>query len=274
MAEIRCEQCSAMIDVPAEYSQPFVKCANCGAHQKTPETGDEPKYRLVDAATRARGQQSVDISALSKSPEEPRPKKQKWRNITPPPALASAAKKEAAARQTAAGPKIVGGVVDEGSAIEDALGSSGMEMLMQLAASYMCELNENAKARGRSKATQTLMRSRVPAELAGRALAYAEKSEEIEKILWDNYRSNMLKGLGIFAVGLVISVLVHTLAHPGWEFVLFQVTYAVGFAYAANAGLNMAGLKIPVLRNEMVHYGFIIVATMMILTYLAVGIWS
>lgn len=273
MAEIKCEQCSATIDVPDGYTQPFLKCANCGAHQKTPEAGDEPKYRLLDAAARARGQQSVDISALSKSTEEPRPKKQKWRNITPPPALASAAKKEAAARQAAVGPKIFGDVVDERSVFEDALGSGGMEMLMQLAASYMSELNDSAKARSKSKAMQALMRSRVPAELAGRALAYAEKSEEIEKILWDNYRSNMFRGLGIFAVGLIISVLVHALAHPGWEFVLFQVPFAVGFAYAVNAGINMAGLKIPVLRNEMVHYGFMIVAALMILSYAAVGIW-
>ncbi|EKD81257.1 MAG: hypothetical protein ACD_39C01887G0003 [uncultured bacterium] len=272
MAEVRCEQCSAMIVIPEGYNQPFLKCANCGAHQKTPEASNEPTYRLLDAATRARGQQSVDMTVLSPPPEEPKPKKQKWRNITAP-VLVSAAKKEAAARQAAIGPKIVKGIVDERTVIEDALGSNGMEMLLQLTATYMSELNDSARARSKSKAMQALMRSKVPAELASIALNYAEKSEEIEKILWDNYRSNMLRGLGIFAVGLVISVLVHALAHPGWEFVLFQVPFAVGFAYAVNAGINMAGLKIPALRDEKVHYGFMIVATFMILAYVAVGIW-
>jgi len=273
MAEVKCEQCSAMIIVSEGYNEPFLKCANCGAHQKTPEAGNEPTYRLLDAAARARGQQPVDMSNLPTSTEEPRPKKQKWRNITAPPVLVSAAKKEAAARQKSGGTKIISGVVDESAVIQDALGSSGMEMLMQLAASYMGELSDSAKARGKSKAMQALMRSRVPAELAGMALAYAEKSDEIEKILWDNYHSNMIRGLGIFAVGLVISVLVHALAHPGWEFVIFQIPFAVGFAYAVNAGINMAGLKNPALRNEKVHYGFMIVATLIILAYVAVGIW-
>jgi len=148
-----------------------------------------------------------------------------------------------------------------------------MEMLMQLTATYMSELNEKSRAKAKSRAVQALMRTRVSAELAGRALAFAEKSEDIDGILWDIYRSNLIKGLLIFATGLVISLLVNALAHPGWEFVLFQVPFAVGLAYAVNAGLNMAGLKLPSLRNEMVHYSFILLATLFILAFVAAGIW-
>ncbi len=272
MAEIKCGQCSTMIAIPEGYDLPFLKCPNCGVHQKAPGASDEPTYRLLDAAARARSQQPVDLSTFPKLPEEPLPKKQKWRNITEP-VLVSAARKEAVARKTPGSARVTGSVIDERVLIKDALGSGGMEMLMQLAASYISELSDSARTKGKAKAMQALMRSKVPAELAGRALAYAEKSKEIETVLWENYRSNMLRGLGIFAVGLVISVLVHTLAHPGWEFVIFQIPFAVGFAYAVSAGISMAGLKVPALRNEKIHYGFIIVATLMILAYVVAGIW-
>jgi hypothetical protein len=261
-----------MIEIPEGYNQPYLKCNNCGAHQKTPPPEDQPTYSLLDPAARARSQLPIDLSSLPKPVEEPLPKKQKWRNLTEP-VLVSSAKKQAAAAHFSK-PVYQGvNIVDEKTYIEDALGSNGMEMLMQLAASYMCELNENTRKKVRSRAMQTLMRSRVSAELATRALAYAEKSEEIENILWDNYLANLLKGLGIFAVGLVISLIVYALANPGWELVLFQVPFAVGFAYAVNAGINMAGLKIPALRNEVVHYGFIIVASLMIAAYVVAGIW-
>lgn len=274
MAEIRCSQCSAMINIPDGYNLPFLKCDNCGAHQKTPQASNEPTYSLLDPAARARSQQQpVDLSSLPPlPPSEPLPKKQKWRNLTEP-VIVSAARKEAAAKQGPKPIKVNAQIVDERSFIEDALGSNGMEMLMQLAASYMCELNEKVRTKAKSRAVQALMRSRVSAELAGRALAYAEKSDEIENVLWDNYRSNMIRGLVIFGIGLIISILVYALANPGWEFVLFQVPFAVGLAYAVNAGINMAGLKIPALRNEMVHYGFIIVATLMIIAYIVAGIW-
>jgi len=273
MAEIICSQCSAKIDIPDGYNLPFLKCKNCGAHQKTPQASNEPTYSLLDPAARARSQQPVDLSSLPPlPPTEPLPKKKKWRKHAEP-VIVSAARKEAAAKQGPKPIKINAQLVDEGSFIEDALGSNGMEMLMQLAASYMSELNEKARAKAKSRAVQALMRSRVSAELAGRALAYAEKSDEIENVLWDNYRSNMIRGSVIFGIGLIISVLVYALANPGWEFVLFQVPFAVGLAYAVNAGINMAGLKVPALRNEMVHYGFIIVATLMILAYIVAGIW-
>jgi hypothetical protein len=273
MAEIICSQCSAKIDIPDGYNLPFLKCDNCGAHLKAPQASDEPTYSLLDPAARARSQQPVDLSSLPPlPPSEALPKKQKWRNLTEP-VIVSAARKEAAAKQGPKPIKVNASVVDERSFIEDALGSSGMEMLMQLTAAYMSELNEKARAKAKSRSMQALMRSRVTAELANRALAYAEKSDEIDNILWDNYRSNMIRGLIIFAVGLVISILVYALAHPGWELVLFQVPFAVGLAYAVNAGINMAGLKVPVLRNEMVHYGFIIVSALMILAYIVAGIW-
>ncbi|MBU1107685.1 MAG: hypothetical protein KKB51_13520 [Candidatus Riflebacteria bacterium] len=273
MAEIRCEQCSATITVPVGYNQPFLKCTKCGAHLRTPEAEDEPTYRLLNATARERGrQQTIDLNKLSEQSFQDKSDTPKGQKITTP-ALASAETKATAAKQVAGRQKVIKGPIDERKILEDALGSNGMDMLMQLTASYMGELNENARAHAKSKAIQALMRSKVPAELAGIALSYAEKSDEIETILLENYKSNMFRGLGIFAIGLVISVLVHALAHPGWEFVLFQIPFAVGFAYAVNAIINMAGLKIPALRNEKVHYGFIVLAVFMILAYAVVGIW-
>ena len=273
MAEIRCEQCSATITVPEGYTLPFLKCTKCGAHLKTPEAENEPTYRLLNSAARERGrQQSVDLSRLPEQPDQDESASPRSPRITAP-ALASAEKKAAAAKQVTGAAKILKAPIDERKILEGVLGANGMEMLMQLTASYMCELNESARNRARSKAMQALMRSKIPAELAGQALSYAEKSDEIENVLWDNYKSNMIRGLGIFAAGVVISILVQMLAHPGWEFVLFQVPFAVGFAYAVNAGINMAGLKIPALRTEKVHYGFMVLATLIILAYVAAGIW-
>lgn len=275
MAEILCEQCSAKVTVPEGYNLPFLKCTNCGAHLKIPEAENEPTYRLLDAAARQRSrQQTIDLSKLPNQPAQQdkiaRPKSPK----ISAPAIASSDKKAAVAKQFADKHKFINTpVVNEHRILEDALGKNGMEMLMQLTASYMSELNENTRARAKSKAMQTLMRSKIPAELAGKALSYAEKSDEIEKILWDNYKSSMLRGLSIFAAGLIISVIVHALAHPGWEFVLFQVPFAVGFAYAVNAAISMAGLKIPALHNEKVHYGFMLIAALMILAYVVAGIW-
>lgn len=273
MAEVRCENCGAAMVIPAGYNQPYLKCSSCGGHQKSPLSDNcGPKYRILDASERARSQdQTVDLAAIS----EDETHDQKSRPVPPNvgPAYASAAKKAAEAQKTTQTYKVINKPISEKKMFEDALGVNGYEMVLQSVAGYMGELNEKKRHAAKNKALQTLMRSKIPAELAAKVVDYAEKSPEIEKILWSDYKSSLIKGLGIFFLGLAISAGVHMLAHPRWEFVLFQVPFAVGFAYAVNAAINMAGLRIPALRNEMVHYLFVIFSVLAIVFYLIIGVW-
>lgn len=274
MPEIRCENCGHSMMIPVGYDQPYVKCSNCGGHQKSPVSEvSGPKYRILDAEQRARSQdQTLDLAALSDD-EEQQPSAPRGVPPVIGPALASAAKKAAEAQKTASTYKVINKPLNEKKLLEDALGRNGFELVLQTVAGFVGELNEKKRQAGKAKAVKTLMRAKIPAELAARAVDYAEKSPEIENILWSDYKSSLFRGLGIFFVGLVISVSVHLLAHPGWEFVLFQVPFAVGFAYAINAAINMAGLRIPALRSEMVHYLFLAFALIAILLYVLIGIW-
>jgi hypothetical protein len=67
--------------------------------------------------------------------------------------------------------------------------------------------------------------------------------------------------------------MVHLLANPGRGFVLFQIPFAVGFAFAANAGVNMLALKFPALRSDKIHYGLMAFFTIIILGYIVWGFY-
>jgi hypothetical protein len=275
MPEIICENCSAAIIVPEQYDQPYIKCSECGGHQKSPLRSESgPKYRILDASARARSQdQELDLAALSSS-DCTSGDKGKGGPASVAPAIASAARKaEEAQKNRPVLNKVVNRPVSEEKMLEDVLGKNGMDLVFQTVAGYMGELNEKKRIAGKARAVQALMRMKIPAELAARAVDYAEKSPVIETILWSEYRASLIKGLGIFLLGVLISAGVHALAHPRWEFVLFQIPFAVGFAFAANAGINMAGLKIKALRNEKVHYAFVFLAIILITAYVVAGIW-
>lgn len=51
MFEKKCDQCSVIFSIPLNYSAPFVKCPECGSHQryKKPEDKDQPEYRIGKA---------------------------------------------------------------------------------------------------------------------------------------------------------------------------------------------------------------------------------
>ncbi len=272
MTEIRCAQCSAVFVLPEGYAAPYIKCPTCGSHEKNSLVADEPKYRILDQAGRQRAQRqenqetpTVPPPGIPVASPPPGPR-------IAPPVVASPEKKQAAA-STRIEHKVVGRPVGEDKILEDALGKNGMEMVYQLVAGYLDELNENRRHIEKTKAMQTLMRSKFPAELAARAVAFAEKSPHTQTILWENYRSSLKRGLTIFGIGVVISLGVHFLAHPGREFVFFQLPFAVGLAYTCNALLNMAGLKFPGLRSNSVHYAFLTLAAMLILGYVVWGVF-
>lgn len=51
MFEKNCDQCSAKIQIPDDYSAPFVQCPECGSHQRyqKPKDLNEPEYKLGSA---------------------------------------------------------------------------------------------------------------------------------------------------------------------------------------------------------------------------------
>lgn len=148
-----------------------------------------------------------------------------------------------------------------------------MEMVFQLVAGYMDELSETRRHSEKTRAMQALMRAKFPAELAARAVEFAEKSPETTEIILANYRSALNRGLLIFACGCLISLVVYLAANPGRELVFFQLPFAVGLAYTCNALLSMAGLKYPALRSNLIHYAFLSFASLLILGYVIWGIY-
>ncbi|NCB39363.1 MAG: hypothetical protein EOM80_11405 [Erysipelotrichia bacterium] len=269
MIEICCESCHASFTLPEGYAAPYIKCPGCGALQKISSESAEPEYKILDSSTRQKIQQSGPVS-IETNDEAAEPSASGGLHVAQP-AFASASRKAAVA-QNLAPRKIVGTFANDKKSLEDVLGKGSLETVLRLVAGYLDELDENKRRAAKARVMQTLMRSRFPAELAARAVEYAEKSDETLEILWKNYQSSLIMGVIIFFAGVIISVGVHFVAHPGRGFLLFQVPCAVGFAYAANAGINMAGLRVPALRSKLVHYGFLTLATLLILAYIAWGI--
>lgn len=276
MPDVRCENCGMMMPVPDGYNQPYLKCSGCGGHQKAPsEIASGPRYRILDDSARAKTiDQALDLEALKEEQirEEERKKNTVSRQVAAP-VIVAAEKKTPELQRTEYEQKQRKRFVSSRKDFVDALGEGGYEMLLQTVAGYMGELNEKKRKLARGKAVQKLMRSKVPAELAAAAVEFAEKCPETEEVLWEEYKSALFRGLGIFGLGVLISVGIHFLAHPRWEFVLFQVPFAVGFAYAVNAAINMAGLRVPALRSEKVHYLFMFLSILLISLYVVAGIW-
>ncbi|HPT46908.1 MAG TPA: hypothetical protein PLM07_13540 [Candidatus Rifleibacterium sp.] len=275
MTEIRCTQCSAAFELPDGYGAPYIKCPACGSHQKNTRVAvDEPVYRVLDQAGRQRASQQTrgDLpEPVSSADEKPVAVARQTHKVADP-VIAPAQKKQAEA-MTRIDHKVVGRPVSEQQILEDTLGKNGMEMVFQLVAGYLDELSETRRRNEKTKAMQVLMRAKFPAEIAARAVEFAEKSPNTMEIILGNYLSALRRGLAIFAVGVVISLGVHFLAHPGREFVFFQLPFAVGLAYTCNALLGLAGLKIPALHSNAVHYGFLSFASLIILAYVVWGVF-
>jgi len=272
MAEIRCGQCSSVFSIPEDYAAPYVKCPDCGSHQKNPTlTTQEPVYRILDHAGRQRAAQSV--AAPVEPPEESVAEKPVSAGPRIAPPVVAPAEKKQAAQAAMIDHKISGRPVSERKILEDALGKNGMEMVFQLVAGYLDELNENRRQAEKTRAMQALMRAKFPAELAARAVAFAEKSPETEAIIWGNYLSSLKKGLLLLGAGAIISLVVYFAANPGRELVFFQLPFAVGLAFTCNSLLHMAGLKFAGLRRSSIHYAFLFFASLLILSYIVWGVY-
>lgn len=274
MRSFKCRQCGAPISVADDYLQPFIKCEECGSHEKISETsGKAPKYKVLDDRERIRvemGIQNPPITEVETHEDAPA-------EVSSGPKIAAPA---ISAKKSAAGwparpvdYRNVKKPIDTRKILIDALGEEGLEMVFAMVAGYLLETDEGRKRVKKARVVQTLMKSKITGELASQAVAYAEKCPETTDFLWSSYKSNLLLGLGIFAAGIIISALIHILAHPGRGFILFQLPFAVGFAYAVNAGINMASIRFEALRSEKIHYLVMAMVTALIGAYVVWGIY-
>lgn len=275
MHRFNCVQCGAEIVVTQDSLQPFIKCKGCGSHEKVPlPSGNAPKYKVLNDKERARSELRESISEIEKSelPKVDEEDKPVVAARIAPPVIAA---KKSASGWTAKSPDFRKGKkpIEAKQILIDALGREGFDMVFEMVAGYLTEANREKKMAKKSKVIQKLMKFKVSGEMAAQAVEYAEKSPVTQEILWGNYKSSFFLGLGIFAVGLSISLLIHFLANPGPGFYLFQIPFAVGFAYAANSAINMAGLRFEKLQSDSVHYAFMTIVTLLIAFYVIWGIY-
>jgi hypothetical protein len=281
MHRFNCKACSAQIEVPKNYRQPFIKCPECGSHEKIPLASEQTlKFKILTDEQRARRElapkdtqkhatlsQEINFKETDKKPafKSHRPQ------IAPP--VIAAKKKASGWPAKPMSYKTTPKPIDSRRILLDALGKQGLEMLFQLVASYLTEVDTNRYRTKRNRVVQRMMKFGLSGEMASRAVIFAEKSPETQKILFSAYKSNLYLGLGVFFTGVLISLMVHLLANPGRGFVLFQIPFAVGFAFAANAGVNMLALKFPALRSDKIHYGLMAFFTIIILGYIVWGFY-
>ncbi len=202
MATIVCEQCKAEIEIPAGYNVPFIKCPECGTPQRVMQapTGG-PKFKILNNQRR--------FNAANNPPAEPQPVEQE---TTEQPA-AKTAVKPAAKPQSAVNLKIEHNPsfkpIEEEKMIIDSVGEEGIKKALDLVSEYICLTSPKAKAAGRAKAIQKMMKEKYPASMATKAIAYAErlpeamamgKSKNIKKIV-------IVAGVAAFLIAGVLSFL-------------------------------------------------------------------
>lgn len=166
MAQIICEQCKATIDVVDNYAAPFIQCPSCGSHQKyTPDTSGQPKFKILDAKGRERAANNVvsEEIIVDESPAIPVNKPIFAKTSQP-------VKKFA--------PLITEKPIDTKSMLIDSMGEEGLQQAYKLAAEYIGSKSERTRKNGRAKAMKALMKLKFPADLATKALEFAEKAPE------------------------------------------------------------------------------------------------
>ncbi|GAB4283873.1 MAG: hypothetical protein Kow0029_30200 [Candidatus Rifleibacteriota bacterium] len=275
MSSFNCRQCGTVITPPDGYLQPLIKCHVCGSLEKRPlPSGEAPKFKILDDRERARLELSEKKEIIEKSKifnENYNVEKPKRRIAAP--VIASRKPLPGHPPAYAKPGKNVEKAVDTKKFLIDALGQEGFEMVFQMVAGYLTETDESKKRAKKARVVQNLMKAKVTAEMAVQAVEYAEKSPKTREILWNNYKSGLVWGLTIFGVGVILSLLVHFLSNPGRGFYLFQMPFAVGFAYAVNSAINLAGLRFEKLRSEIVHYAIMTVLVLAIVFYVVWGIY-
>ncbi|MGM0600607.1 MAG: hypothetical protein ACQETH_12425 [Candidatus Rifleibacteriota bacterium] len=274
MRSINCAGCGNPVKIPDTHRYPFIKCKSCGSQVRVPpQNKEEPKYKILTPEQRQKISQPENIPTKS-SPEKENPPDQQTetsgKKKHPP---LPGGKSSAGWPEKPPTYKRNKKPVNTRKILIDALGHEGLEMVFQMVAGYLAEVDENKKRKKKNRVIQNIMRSKITADVAARAVIFAEKAEETHQILWNNYKFGLFVGLGIFATGLLISIFVHILANPGRGFFLFQVPFAVGLAYAANSAFNMLELKFDYLRSALVHYIFMTLITLIIASYVIWGLF-
>ncbi len=192
MAQIVCEQCKATIDVADNYASPFIQCPSCGSLQKyTPDTSGQPKFKILDAKGRERAANKVvsEEVAVNESPVTP---------INKPIFAKPSQPAKKYAPLTAEKP------IDTKSMLIDSMGEEGLQQAYKLAAEYIGSKSERTRKNGRAKAVKALMKLKLPANLATKALEFAEKAPETASLVKNNNNKLIIV---VIAVVIIIAVI-------------------------------------------------------------------
>jgi hypothetical protein len=274
MNGIICEQCASKTIIPDGYVQPLVKCSSCGALNKTGiEQKKQPTYKILGVNSQVNNQSECPSFGKDKpcleSDETPR-----LDSSRPTPAIARApvkAKMPTSVKSTSNIKKEDLPVATR-RFMRDALGEQGLQMVFAMVAGYMSEFDDKKKKVKKARVLQTLMKSKITGTLASQALDFAERSPETREIMIQNCKHGIMTGLGVFFAGVIVSLGIHFLANPGRGFVLFQVPFAVGLAYAVYSGVSLVELKSEKLNSSTTHNIVIFVSAFLILLYVVWGV--
>ncbi len=282
MAGIICEQCAAEISIPQGYEQPMIKCVSCGTLNKTGiEQEKQPTYKILGVGSKHGA--SSDFPAVGSEKKESlqdsapataiNPENQTTQRPAPSVARAPLTSKSQSSQKSQVNIRKEDLPVATKRFMRDALGEQGLQMLFEMVAGYMSEFDEKKKKAKRARVLQSLMKSKITGTLASQALDFAERSPDTKAIMIQNCKHGIMTGLGVFFAGVIISAGIHFIANPGRGFVLFQVPFAVGLAYAVYSGVSFIELKNDKLRSSIAHNIVVLGSTLMILLYVIWGIF-
>lgn len=190
MAKMICGNCKTEFDVPEKYKAPFIQCPDCRSVQKFErDTSGEPKFKVLDEKGRERVGKNVG--------DKGRDKENKNKNLvisSPPPENTVSeqvdTKKEA---------RIIGFK----KLLLDTVGEEGLKLAYTLAAKYMGFSSEKKRKNGRARAIRQFMREKYTAEMAAKAIEFAEQATETQAIIKDN-RTKSIVAFAIIAVVVVV----------------------------------------------------------------------
>lgn len=191
MAKIVCENCKLDIEVPEDYSAPFLRCPDCGTIQKYKKiSSGEPKFKILDEKSRKK------VSNISFIKE----------NNNPPEEIISDVQNQTNIETTNENADDSDELVDEKTELLDSVGEEVLQKAYKLVSKYINSSSDKIRKKQRAKAIQSLMKEKYPISLASKIIIFAEKAPESQ-----NYAKNnnivFYVIIGVIALIIIIALI-------------------------------------------------------------------
>ncbi len=191
MAKIVCENCKLDIEVPEDYSAPFLRCPDCGTIQKYKKiSSGEPKFKILDEKSRKK------VSNISFIKE----------NNNPPKEIISDVQNQTNIETTNENADDSDELVDEKTELLDSVGEEVLQKAYKLVSKYINSSSDKIRKKQRAKAIQSLMKEKYPISLASKIIIFAEKAPESQ-----NYAKNnnivFYVIIGVIALIIIIALI-------------------------------------------------------------------